>query len=436
VRRRIAVALLGVTTLALVAFGVPLGGAVAQLVRKQAVLRLEREASRASVEVSVPLGDSSDPSDLPKPDAGTTLALYNGVGVKVFGDGPVSADSVTSTAAGGTVADGTVDDELVVAVPLVFNEEVVATVRSAIPRSRVDRLVWLAIAGVVVVALVVLGVSAVIAGIVADRLAAPVTALVSSMGHLRDGNLNARAPRSGIAELDAAAVGLDEAAARFGGMLERERAFSADASHQLRTPLAALRLNVEAALADPDPVAREERLQAMIAATERLERTVIDLLALVRNPEPGREHFDLVLLVDELQAGWDRPLAAASRRLVVSSQRDLPACRASRAAVSEILAVLVGNALEHGEGAVAVRVAATDAGALLVEVADEGHLAADPVGIFRRRPGPDGHGIGLGLARTLAEAEGARLLVETLPSTCFRLLLPSEPADDPDFAVV
>ena len=435
-RRRIAMALLGVTTLALVAFGVPLGGVVAQLVRKQAVLRLEREASRASVEVSVPLGASNDPTDLPAADAGTTLSLYNGVGVRVFGEGPVSEDQVTSAAAAGMVADGTVGDELVVAVPLVLNEEVVATVRAATPISRVDRLMWLAIGTVVVVALVVLAVSAVIAGIVAARLAAPVTALVSSMGRLRDGDLSARAPRSGVSELDAAAAALDDAAVRFGGMLERERTFSADASHQLRTPLAALRLNAEAALADPDPAAREERLQAVVAATERLERTVVDLLALVRNPEPGRERFDLVFLADEIVAAWHGPLAAAGRRLAVRSEADLPACRASRAAVSEILSVLVANALEHGEGAVEVRVAATDSGALLVEVEDEGHLAVDPVDIFRRAPGPDGHGIGLGLARTLAEAEGARLWVEPQPTTRFRLLLPSEHApEDTGFAV-
>jgi len=436
VKRRIAVALLGVTTLALVAFGVPLGGAVAQLVRQQAVLRLERQASRASVEVSVPLQSDSDPSDLPKPDAGTTLALYDGVGVRVFGEGPSSEDPVTAQAASGVVADGTVGEELVVAVPLVFNEEVVATVRAATPRSRVDRLVWLAIAGVVVVALVVLGVSAVIAGIVADRLASPVTALVLSMGRLRDGELSAQAPRSGITELDAAAAALDEAAARFGGMLERERTFSADASHQLRTPLAALRLNAEAALADPDPAAREERLKAVVAATERLEQTVVDLLILVRNPEPGRAPFDLVALVEEMPARWNGPLAAAGRRLAVRCESDLPACRASRAAVSEMLAVLVGNALEHGKGAVEVRVAGTAAGALLVEVADEGHLKVDPAGIFRRQPGPDGHGIGLDLARRLAEAEGARLLVEVSPTTCFRLLLPSEPSDDEGFAIV
>ena len=112
------------------------------------------------------------------------------------------------------------------------------------------------------------------------------------------------------------------------------------------------------------------------------------------------------------------------------------ASTAEKAAVSEILSVLVANALEHGEGAVEVRVTGTDAGALLVEVEDEGHLEADPAGIFRREPGPDGHGIGLGLARTLAEAEGARLVVETSPSTCFRLLLPSEPvAEEAGFAV-
>jgi signal transduction histidine kinase len=329
-----------------------------------------------------------------------------------------------------------VGDELVVAVPLVFEEQVVATVRSATPQSRIDRRVWLALGGVLVVAAVVLGVSSIIAGVVAARLAAPVTALVTAMGRLREGDFSVRSPRSGVAELDAAAAALDDAADRFGGMLERERTFSAAASHQLRTPLAALRLTAEAAVADPDPAARDVHLQAVVDATERLERTVVDLLALARSPQPGRERFDLAVLVEDVASAWRGPLAGAGRRLTVRSDPELPSCRASQGAVSEIVSVLVANALEHGEGAVEVRVTGTDAGALLVEVEDEGHLAGDPDGIFRRQPGPDGHGIGLGLARTLAEAEGARLVLESSPTTCFRLLLPSDPAaEDAGFAV-
>jgi signal transduction histidine kinase len=97
--------------------------------------------------------------------------------------------------------------------------------------------------------------------------------------------------------------------------------------------------------------------------------------------------------------------------------------RASPAVVSEILDVLLSNALRHGAGAVTVRLRRRE-GTLAVDVADEGAgLTGDPEPAFARRGGSgDGHGIGLALARSLAHAERGSLTVE---GVTFTLLLPA-----------
>jgi signal transduction histidine kinase len=108
----------------------------------------------------------------------------------------------------------------------------------------------------------------------------------------------------------------------------------------------------------------------------------------------------------------------------------LPAAAASEPAVRQVVDVLLDNALEHGGGTVSL--IGTDlAGAVAIEVGDEGPgLTGDPEAAFTRRsPTARRHGIGLALARTLAEADGGRLLVRrAAPRPVFALLLRS--ADD------
>jgi signal transduction histidine kinase len=99
---------------------------------------------------------------------------------------------------------------------------------------------------------------------------------------------------------------------------------------------------------------------------------------------------------------------------------------ASAAAVRQILAVLVDNSVQHGAGTVTVT--ARDAGgALAVDVSDQGSGLAVPADqlFARRAPGASGHGIGLALARSLAEAEGGRLSVTRVAPPMFTLLVPA-----------
>jgi signal transduction histidine kinase len=102
------------------------------------------------------------------------------------------------------------------------------------------------------------------------------------------------------------------------------------------------------------------------------------------------------------------------------------AARATPDIIAEILDVLLDNAHRHGAGTVTLTLRAVDT-SFAIEVRDEGEGVADPERAFERRePRSAGHGIGLALARSLAHADGGRLVL-TMPGPrpVFTLLLPS-----------
>jgi signal transduction histidine kinase len=260
----------------------------------------------------------------------------------------------------------------------------------------------------------------------AARLAQPLEDLSRAAQVLGDGDFTVRTARTGIAEIDLVGASLDSTAQRLGETLERERAFSANASHQLRTPLAGLRLQLEAALQSPSADPRVA-IRSAIESTDRLERTINDLLALARdNRGPHAAAADLEGLLAEVRIGWHGQLASAGRALRVSA-RGAPAPHASEAAIRQILNVLLDNAFTHGSGTVTVM--ARDAGeTLAIDVTDEGTSLDDGDDPFARHTNcHNGHGIGLALARSLAEAEHGRLILGSAAPTCFTLLLPAVP---------
>jgi signal transduction histidine kinase len=146
----------------------------------------------------------------------------------------------------------------------------------------------------------------------------------------------------------------------------------------------------------------------------------------------ARDRLDLSRVIEAVEQGWRGRLGARGRPLRFELEGGLPPVQASEAAVLQILHVLVGNAAEHGSGTVTVRARAAPGG-LAIEVADEGAgVAGDPEQVFARRAGSAaGHGIGLALARSLAEAEGGRLLLQRPePEPVFAVLLPAGRASE------
>jgi signal transduction histidine kinase len=225
------------------------------------------------------------------------------------------------------------------------------------------------------------------------------------------------------------AQSLNSTADRLGGLVTRERAFSADASHQLRTPLTGLRLGLEMALEKPNGDLRPDVLAA-IEHADRLERIVDDLLDLARDVPPPNEPLDVAGLLAELRADRLPTLTATGRSLLVVVEGDIPRSAASASAVRQILSVLLDNATVHGAGQITVT-ARNAGGALAIDVADEGPgTAVSEQLLFARRSGAAaGHGIGLPLARSLAEAEGGRLRLTRPAPPVFTLLLPARRAE-------
>jgi signal transduction histidine kinase len=206
--------------------------------------------------------------------------------------------------------------------------------------------------------------------------------------------------------------------------LARERAFSADASHQLRTPLAGLRLRLEAALEGPDSSLRAA-IEASFGEADRLEQTIDELLALARDVRgTTAEPFDVATLLSEVDQDWRTRLDGDGRTLHVIHEPGAPIALASASAVRQVLRVLMDNASRHGAGTVTVTLReATDAVAIDVSDLGPGIQLSESALFTRRDSRSGGHGIGLALARRLAEAEGgdsnSRSPRARSPSPCF-----------------
>jgi signal transduction histidine kinase len=409
--------------LAIALFGVPLALVVAKYFFDDERSDLERAAEVAAITLAADVDNGEGLTRLPGSGTDVTLTVYEADGRRVAGSGPATPDSVTRTALVGEVGRGNDGMALVSAVPVLDGVETVGAVRATSPRTAVMvriGVVYLLMSGLAVVAI---GSAWLISRRQARRLARPLEQMARSARALGDGDFSVRSPRAGVAEIDAVGAALDATAARLGDLLSRERAFTANASHQLRTPLTGLRLGLETALERPGQDLRAA-VVAAIAGTDRLHHTIDDLLALTRGHGRTLEPLRLDDLLREVSLEWQQRLGAARRRLRVHVPTGLPALAASNAAVRQVLTVLVDNAVRHGAGTVGVVVRRTG-DAVAVDVSDEGGgIAVDPDQLFAARaPRPGGHGIGLPLARDLSEADGGRLVLTRAAPPTFTLLL-------------
>lgn len=423
-RRRIVAATLLAAVLAITLFGVPLAVGVARYYLDDERAELERLADATALAVSADLVRATVPAALPDAEEATDVALYRPDGRKLLGVGPSRLDSATAETEPGQVVSADDDNDLVLAVAVSDGGRVLGVVRAATPRTEVYQRTALTWLGMAALGALAIAATWAIAHRQARRMTTPLEDLSSAATRLGHGDFTVRTTRSGIQEIDSVGSSLDSTAQRLSELLARERAFSADASHQLRTPLAGLRLQLESALDSPQANLRDT-ITAGLATTDRLERTIDDLLALARDARPDGGIAPLGAQLAELEQDWHGLLAEQGRALRMVVQPEVADSLVSAPVLRQILTVLLDNALRHGRGTVTV--AARDVGeAVAVDVTDEGagvDVDTDP---FRRREDTvAGHGIGLALARRLAEAEGGRLrLAKPTPPT-FTLLLPT-----------
>lgn len=423
-RRRIVRLTVALAAVTIVIFGVPLAVGVAQYLLADQYSQLERLAGASVIAVS---GDLAAPAHAPAgvgPD--TQIGVYDDRGVRISGVGPDRGVPLVTSALTGVSSSGTLDSRLGAAAPVSDGDTIVGAVLVTAGRAGVYLrigLIWLVMLALAGAALLL---AWLLARRQATRLVDPLRALSTRAERLGGGDFTVRTRPVGITEIDSVNESLNRTAERLGALVDRERAFSADASHQLRTPLTGLRLQLEAALDRPDADLRTAIGDAL-TSTDRLQATIDELLALARDTPGPVQALDVDALLDGIGRRWHPVLAARGRplRLTVTGT---PHARVLTSALTQILDVLIDNAGRHGAGTITVTVRDLD-NAVAVDVADEGPpLPGDPTVLFQRRTtNADGHGIGLALARRLAEAQGGRLRLATPDPPTFTLLLPASP---------
>ncbi|SDN85907.1 ATP-binding protein [Actinacidiphila guanduensis] len=302
------------------------------------------------------------------------------------------------------------------------------------PRSTVSQeigrtlLVILAVALLAVLAAVALAVRQ------ARRLASPLTDLAETAERLGSGDPRPRHRRYGVPELDRIADVLDASAERIGRMLTAERRLAADASHQLRTPLTALSMRLEeiVATADDHEAVKEEAAIAL-GQVERLTDVVQRLLTNSRDPRTGSAvDFDLDEVIRQQVEEWRQAFQGEGRAVELSGTRGLRAV-GTPGAVAQVLATLIENSLMHGAGTLALHTRVTGNQAV-VEVSDGGPGVPPDLGarVFERTvSGRNSTGLGLAVARDLAEADGGRLELLQQRPPVFALFLAQEMPPQP-----
>jgi len=213
---------------------------------------------------------------------------------------------------------------------------------------------------------------------------------------------------------------LNELLRRLSVSMELQQQFVADAAHQLRTPLAALQAQVEAARGDPLPPALARTVEQLHAATSRAAHLARQLLTLASvDPSAERPYspqpVDLADLLQHDVSDW--VARADTRRIDLGFELARAPVRGEPELIVEAAANLLDNALKYARegGVVTLRTGRRDSAAYL-EVEDDGPGIPEPerAQVFERfhrvkgTPGP-GAGLGLAIVREIANRHGAHI---------------------------
>lgn len=262
------------------------------------------------------------------------------------------------------------------------------------------------------------------AALISRQIGRPLADLANAARALGSGQANVAAPVSGPDDVRRASSAFNAMADRLGRQLNRQRQMLWALSHDLRTPITAIRLRAE--LVDD-----EATRQRLLASVEEMERLTEQALSLARAgaSEESRSTVDLAEIA--------RTLCGELHDMGVNATADAPQAVMAECRPSEIARAmrnLAENAAKYGGGGV-MRVYRSPANEVVVEVSDDGpgvaphqlgRLAAPFFRADDARSEANGAGLGLAIAQAIAEAHGGRLVLENRDPRGFsaKLVLP------------
>jgi len=260
--------------------------------------------------------------------------------------------------------------------------------------------------------------------VVAGRVLAPVGRITSVARDIQATDMSRRIQLPGPEdELKQLADTFDAMLARLDAAFDAQRQFVADASHELRNPLAIIRTNVDVALADPDasPDDLRQAIAVVKRAGDRMTLLVDDLLALARRQEPTLEHEPVDLGAAVAEASDDFMVPAETRDIVLD-RAIAPGVvvTGDREALKRVVANLLDNAVRLAPAGSRIRLATGSEGnRAWIAVADEGPGISpdDQAHVFDRfwradkaRARADGGtGLGLAIVRQIVEGHGGEV---------------------------
>jgi two-component system OmpR family sensor kinase len=285
------------------------------------------------------------------------------------------------------------------------------------------------------------------AAVLARQALRPIDELVARARRIGEGNLAERLPHPGTRdEIGRLVETLNEMLRRLERSFEVQRGFTADASHELRSPLSRLRAELEVTLRRPRDVPEyEETLRSSLEEVERLQRLVEELLALARlDAGQERETPQPVPVGEIVDAAVASVEQEAERRGIAIAVASPPPVLVNAAPVAAkiVLANILDNAVKFSPagGRVTVRITA-DGDTAVIAVSDSGPgMAADELprlfhrfyrGHASRSTGASGVGLGLAISRALVERQGGSIAVSSGrgAGATFSVQLPRVPVD-------
>lgn len=446
---RLVGALVTVALLILVVFSIPLASFVATVERERLVTALERDAFMLAGHAKETLNTTVGavlPSLQPFIEeysiaSRARIVVTNAAGLSIassdptiligtdFINRPEVVKALTGVPAVGERKSATLGETLVfVAVPVLLGDSVLGVVRLSHPKSHIDKEVRNRVIGIVIAGLFTLLAAVGIAIPLALTIARPISRLTRRTERLAEGDFSVRADDStGPPEVRELSRSFNAMAGRLGLVIENQRHFASAASHQLRTPLTALRLRLEQAqeLIPSDADVLADTLDASRAEADRLQEMVEQLLALARLE--GGSTATVTVNASEIVHNrielWES-LAAERGVHIVSHISEHALCAVTDGALEQIIDNYIDNALT----------VAPEASQILVNVVRlENHVRIDVIDAgpgllpeqrehaFERfwrgaaTTNSAGTGLGLAIVRQLATASGGT--AELLPRT-------------------